>query len=984
MKIERIFIEQFGKHQDLELDFGPNFNLLLGPNESGKSTVLTFILAALYGLDSYTGKKDLQRNERSRFRPWSGPAYGGYLEVEKEGHHYRIERSFGDTKGKDKTTFINLSTGETIPLAKDEEPGAYLMGLDRDEFKNSVYMGQLSMAMESNDAIRAKLMEQSAGASLGSSVADLEAVLDQRRAELTRPRSKALLELSQDRILALEKEEAEAYETADRAKEARAQLGLKKDRLKALEADLALVEKQRQRAQALERRKAYRNLLAQQERVRDLEEEVRASVSGLGYESPEEIPDREERDLAASFIRKIQDYDRTAESLAESLEDLNEKIDSLGSPEFLAADEKNGLEGLEKLKEERQAKQKQKDDLARLELESQKKQAAQDRAIYEAQDALEKDQANLKDLDRVYGLLSDRETKVRTGRDNVENQRAEYAELGDRLNQAEADTREAGQEKDRIQEALASGRKRALQKLVGGLAFLLVSIILFVILAEQTFILVLAIGLVLLGLVFMGLTIAEYKKRTDQAGALESSQRAESEAIARAQDLRTRLTLAEDRLESLTRSLEEDQKAKDLLEEDLRALLPEEESYADFRERLEKHMEEGMEHLTLLRQEARAEQDRFAADIKAGQAKLLAMRPDEVMDEEEMVVRENIRHIQKKSDLLKALAKDLEEDKKALEKCHENRAESLAHPPALVGRLMKSLHKDTEELSGDLLEEAMRDFLKQITTLENRTVLLEEGKKTLSRAQGDLTWEDWAKRDRADSEILENFEEEPALIEEDVDLEEKSRALREEETDLHGQIGRLETGLENLLKETRVLQQIQEDLARAREDFASYKSEIADIDLAKEILDEVDKRMQTSFGPAINKKAGEILAYMTGEDRSELLIDREFQASIEDPLTRQMKELAYFSGGKIDQVYMAMRLAIALSLYQDEEGHKLPFIFDDSLIQFDKARASRALAYLVDLAREEDRQIIFATCHSAYGQMEALRGQEGIRQIRME
>ncbi len=988
MKIERIFIEQFGKHQGLELSFGPNFNLLWGPNESGKSTVLTFILSALYGLDTYSGKKDLQRNERSRYRPWSGQAYGGYLEVEKDGRHYRIERSFGDTKGKDKTSFFNLTTGESIALAKDEEPGAYLMGLDRDEFKNSVYMGQLSMAMESNDAIRAKLMEQSAGVGLGSSVADLEAVLNTRRAELTRPRSKALLEQSQDLILELEKEEAEAYETADLAKEARAQLGAKQDRLVQVREELSHLDKQKQRAQALERRKAYRNLLAQQDRVKDLENQVKAAVSTLGYDHPDQIPDREERDLAVAFVRKIQDYDRKTEALEKDMAELGQRIESLGSAEFLAAEEKRGLEGLEELKEERRIKQKQKDDLAQLELAGQKSRADQDRAVYEAQDALEKDQADLKELDRVHDLVSDKDKRVRQETETLEKQAAELAELEDGLGRAEGQREAAEKEKEVLEHKLAGGQKKAMVKLGGGLAFLAAAIALFLIPSRQSLVLILAVAFALAGLVFMGLAVAAFNKKTALARDLDSLGKKEAQSLGKSQELAMRLKLSRDQLDSRMRSLEENKKDLNFLRKDLMDRLPEGKNYAAYREDLAKKITQAEENLTRLRQKGRADQAQSAALIKEGQDKLEQMRPDELMDEEEMVLRENIRHIQKKSDLLKALEKDLEDDKKALDQSLSNRSRSMEEPPALVGLLLDGFSMERQDMSGDLLEEALNDFLKQIASLENRMILLEEGNKTLLRAQGDLSMEAWADRDLADAALLEQGDNQTEKMAEGLDrdaedLEAESQALRAEEAELHGQIGRLSSRLENLLKETRVLQQIQEDLDLARADFTSYKTEIEDIDLAKAILDEVDRRMQGSFGPAINKKAGEILAYMTGDDRADVLIDREFRASVEDPLTRQMKELEYYSGGKIDQVYMAMRLAIALSLYQDEDGHKLPFIFDDSLIQYDKDRASRALAYLVKLAEEEDRQIIFATCHRAYGEMLEARDGETLKKIHL-
>ena len=50
MIIHELKIDGFGKHCNLNINFSENINILLGSNESGKSTVVSFVKALLYGM----------------------------------------------------------------------------------------------------------------------------------------------------------------------------------------------------------------------------------------------------------------------------------------------------------------------------------------------------------------------------------------------------------------------------------------------------------------------------------------------------------------------------------------------------------------------------------------------------------------------------------------------------------------------------------------------------------------------------------------------------------------------------------------------------------------------------------------------------------------------------------------------------------------------------------------------------------------------
>ena len=68
-----------------------------------------------------------------------------------------------------------------------------------------------------------------------------------------------------------------------------------------------------------------------------------------------------------------------------------------------------------------------------------------------------------------------------------------------------------------------------------------------------------------------------------------------------------------------------------------------------------------------------------------------------------------------------------------------------------------------------------------------------------------------------------------------------------------------------------------------------------------------------------------------------------------------MREVLWRSEGTVDQLYVALRLAVA-----EELTPEVPLILDDALVRFDDERMRSAVAILRELA--EKRQVILFTC----------------------
>lgn len=87
MRLERVNIAGFGPLSRFEIAFEPKrLNLLIGPNESGKSSFASAIVATLFGFTSPQGE--------SLSRPWPGGPHAAEIVFQAGAGRYRLRRNF--------------------------------------------------------------------------------------------------------------------------------------------------------------------------------------------------------------------------------------------------------------------------------------------------------------------------------------------------------------------------------------------------------------------------------------------------------------------------------------------------------------------------------------------------------------------------------------------------------------------------------------------------------------------------------------------------------------------------------------------------------------------------------------------------------------------------------------------------------------------------------------------------------------------------
>ncbi|KAA3619315.1 MAG: hypothetical protein DWQ05_00940 [Calditrichaeota bacterium] len=113
MRVEYLHLDGFGILADIDFSFEPGFNLILGPNEAGKSTLQQAILAMLYGFYSGGRVNSSEKDMHARYRPWNASQYSGSALVRSDGNKaFMIMRTFG--KQEPETQIIDEQSKQNI------------------------------------------------------------------------------------------------------------------------------------------------------------------------------------------------------------------------------------------------------------------------------------------------------------------------------------------------------------------------------------------------------------------------------------------------------------------------------------------------------------------------------------------------------------------------------------------------------------------------------------------------------------------------------------------------------------------------------------------------------------------------------------------------------------------------------------------------------------------------------------------------------
>ena len=162
LKIKNLHLTSYGKFKDCSLDLSEGLNIVAGDNEAGKSTVMSFIRAMMFGFEPSKGNA---KSGRVKYTPWSGEKLAGEMTFTHDGKTYRISRIGGKTKASDKVSVLDLETGMETDISISD-----MLTVGEEGYTQTAFIRQLGSGFRGSNEITSRLLNLSESGSEDASV----------------------------------------------------------------------------------------------------------------------------------------------------------------------------------------------------------------------------------------------------------------------------------------------------------------------------------------------------------------------------------------------------------------------------------------------------------------------------------------------------------------------------------------------------------------------------------------------------------------------------------------------------------------------------------------------------------------------------------------------------------------------------------------------------------------------------------------------
>ena len=929
MRIERLNLIGFGRFAGREFEFSPGLNLVFGQNETGKTTLITFIELMLYGAKRDGVARRIYLPEYEQYHPWSAAPYEGAMTLALDGGRKmeifrRFDREREECVVNDPDLGKDLSGRFKIDKRGEPLFAAELWGMPRSVFLNTVMVRQLSLSkgFDETGDLSAVLLKAVSTRESGrdSGAADVLAILEKALDGVGKTERGGRARELIDRLEAL----AEELEDARSHRET---LQSHKNRLKQLDVDR---ERESARIEALRSTIALTEIAALRSRVERTRELVKKKTEHeealKDYQQFADFP-LELRDEVQRLEDRKTDCDRDLQQHKERLEQIEARIEELKT-------------GIEPYKIYLAFPDDSKDQM--FELRAQWKQALANLQSVKAE--LSSDIAKAEDKMNRY-----RELKVlfeAIGED-ADQRMEQMAEEEEALNE------ELLEISSRAGKAIWSrGTFRVLSMgsailSVGSAAGALVLAIL------DRMAVISAIFawpiLALLAVLSAGFSVAMHRKRAriDQEGG--DASREYEEKMQRRKEIRS------ERRTMLSLAGAKDLQQLFMMRAELAGL---EQTLADNTAMMQQRRLPGLQD-----------------EVQRVEARLMDLLRPAGLAEGGPPTNDDI------SRFLDGFNKcrELREQGRLQEQLrteHLGQKNSLEREKAdIIGRLeeiykqsgVKSYPKFQEKAEGKhWFNLHKRELERHTETLEalldgrSYETLVEE----LEEAEG-----------RIDSGAEAGAKQAPDGLEE----------LKREHAERQQKIAGIARERNQLIGTVRTMQEKQRDpglvgsdIERAEEELVRIRARREALRLAMEAINRAAETIHADFAPALNKTIGELARELTAGRYGEVMVGDEFEISVRSPERPSIVPAAALSAGARDQLYFAARLALS-DLISSDKNEKLPLLLDDSFVEYDFERAGNALGILAQVARS--RQVILFSCHRREIELAKLAAGDGFRLI---
>lgn len=929
MRVLKLGLHGFGRFSDRQIQLGPGLNLVYGPNEAGKSTILKFILGMLYGFKRPHGHAREYTEEMQRYMPWDGEDYRGTMVYRLEnGAAYRVERNFHPNReatrlydektGRDVTGLFPRDRRHEVLFALDQ------MGVPQETFVSTAWVGQMEvsrveMARELLDRIAN--LQQSGREDLSVRKIlrlledDLREIGDERAT--TRPYARVL------RLLQ-EKEQALAHACSVREEALRFE-----SRLRAVSVEVADIESRIREAQHLMDwallQEARRRLFKAEAMAENLgEAKARMAMLSQWAEFPVHI-----RDTLLRMEGEAENARTHCARVGQRLSQLQARLEPLDR-------EAQPLRRLEGFGPEMGG------------------QIAAAYTLY---------QETIRQLGPLRAESARLEEIVTKLDQTIEPLHLAAAHGGATAEHAEALEREIeairpksdGSHLEELRLHAQALEKKA--RASGGWGYLLLGVALGFLGA------VLYVGPSLSFGYDLGALLREASDLGPIAGALAcgaGALLALSGFAAWQRTLARRRALwldAKERYETARTSANEHGERARLLEREKEQVLLQvgATTLAELRGRLIRY-----EQLT-------ARRDGQQLRLEAVNTELARLQDEALRCEEQ--VRAAVARWQGTAPKEALLSEEgVSEFRQALERLHR-----------LMSQL-DSLRREEEELARRRQEEESRA---EQAEQERQRALAEAGVSSVEAFEEGVAGREQYLRARAEAdrleavwtehlgaETLEAMEDrvhqlaarvsgvEPERIPEVAAVQNTLRQLEAQKADLAAAVSDLTARVETALKDLPDLADLAREIAGLQEEKAEYDRDVAALEMAREVVSAAAQEIHQEFAPELSRLLGAVVSRLTEGRYQEVKVDEKAGLRVLTADDR-LVDAHSLSSGTIDQFYFGLRFAVIDLLTRGEE--KVPLILDDPFVQYDEARLAASMRFLAEQSRHY--QIILCTCH---------------------
>jgi len=199
----------------------------------------------------------------------------------------------------------------------------------------------------------------------------------------------------------------------------------------------------------------------------------------------------------------------------------------------------------------------------------------------------------------------------------------------------------------------------------------------------------------------------------------------------------------------------------------------------------------------------------------------------------------------------------------------------------------------------------------------------------------------------------------------DLDLDELKYNLKLDIDTIEGQynnvllnIRECETMLSSIPYDEESLHKTEEELEELKIKKNSLEDTYAALNIALEVLTEASLEISRDIGPRLNTRMSGIISRITGGRYNDLRADDKLRLNAVNPDSGDVTASHMLSGGTVDQMYLALRIAAAGIITAGQET--VPLFLDEVLAQYDDDRVRDTLEFLNEMA--SSMQIVLFTC----------------------